>query len=327
MSNGQKQVVAPERPRWAERSRSSVEMEARLEKDLQRRQSMRRSAEQTLTMLNEEKQRLLGFNMAGEAWAGDGLTRLITNIGIAETKLSLFKEEEKKSQENLDAFRADVAARAPWRAQMQDNIAELVGALVRMDRENQPLVDQVYKKLKARQEVCALIRSSAAKIELSYDFEAGIPASFIESLHFDMAAASQAWKALFLGESDALKAYVVCDDSLEPQPTLARKAVYSFGETVLLSEDEARELVRDDRPIPGRPRWDCLPPSLMMAEDFAVVRAEYRGPNALMKHYVRQRHAELTEKRRREFVPTFSGTAVRVPETSVREEKIGTWRE
>jgi hypothetical protein len=145
---------------------------------------------------------------------------------------------------------------------------------------------------------------------LQCDFEAGVPASLHEALSLDIVSASKAWNAEFLAQAENLKPYVVCDDDVELKETLARKAVYHFGETVFVLEEEARELLRDDRPQGSGFGWECLPPTLMTAEAFAAVQAEAGPMGKLMKYVLRKKHEKLQQKRREAYLLERRGTPV-----------------
>jgi hypothetical protein len=263
-----------------------------------------------LESATEEKERMLRLSIGGEAWAGDALAKTLLKMDNARRLVEVYTEEAEKAQANLDGFCASVAAGAAYRAQTQEKLAELAVALVGIAAESQALLDELYKILKLRQELASLMQRLASTIELRCDSEAGIPASFVESLSFDLLSASAAWKAVFLGESEKLTAYVVVDKEFEVAETLAQSGVLSFGETVYLPEEEARELLRNDRPAPGGFGWACLPPTLMTVEAFAAAKAEAGPMGSMMQYFLQQKHGELEQKRREAYLLERRGTPV-----------------
>jgi hypothetical protein len=222
-------------------------------------------------------------------------------------------EEEEKAQKHLDDFRAAKAEAAPERLRIQGNLAEMASALVGIDAENQLLLEKLYKALQARQELTAAMQRQASAIALPYDFEAGIPGSFIQSLSFDMVAASKAWKARFLCECENLTAYIVVAEEFEAPESLGQSAVAFFGQTVFLSEGEAREFLRDDRPVPGVGGafgWQCLPPTLVTLDAFTAAAAAAKAVGFHVRYYLKGEFEKLEQKRREAFIAERRGTPV-----------------
>lgn len=295
---------------WAPRSRKSILEEEALQKELARCNSLKRRTEDNLAGFAKEKERALRLMKDGESWADAFLRQTLHNIEDEERKLAAFKEIAAKAESNLEKFRADVVAYAPERARIQNNLTALAAARLGVDFELEKLLREALEMLKVREQTTDLMRKQAAAIELAYSFEAGVPASLREALSLEIVSASKVWNAEFLGENENLKPYVVCDENFQPKETLARKAIYHFGETVFLLEDEAGEFLRNDRPQAGGRGWECLPPTLMTAEAFAAAQAEsgVRGP--ILSYFLRQKHDELEQKRRAAYIEERRGTPV-----------------
>jgi hypothetical protein len=302
-------LEAPQRA-WAPRSRKSIREEEALQKECARCEALKRRAEGNLAALTEEKARALRLIKDGENWAEALLSKTLTNIGDEQRKLASFEEIAAKAQSNLDGFRADVVARAAGRASTQDNLVALAAARLEVDYALEKLLREALEMLKVREQTTRLMREQAAAIELTCSFEAGVPASLHEALSLEIVSVSKAWNARFLGEEENLKPYVVVDPTFEPEETLARKAIYHFGETVFLLEDEAREFLRDDRPQPGGHGWECLPPTLMTVEAFAAAQAESKLPGSMLSYFLREKHNELEQKRRAGYIEERRGTPV-----------------
>jgi hypothetical protein len=295
---------------WSTRSRKSIFEEQALEKELARCNALKRRAENALAALGVEKARALESVKAGESWADKFLSDTLSKIDDQERQLASFKEITANAESDLEQFRAGIAAYAPDRARIQEGLAALAAARFELDHKLENALRAALELLRTRDDLVALMQQQAAAIELRCSFEAGVPGFLREALSLDVVAHSKAWNAEFLGEQESLRAYVVCDDSFEPRETLARKAVYTFGETVFLLESEASEFLRNDRPKPGGHGWECLPPSLMTAEAFAAAQAGARVPGALFKFVLLQKHSELEQKRREAFLIERRGTPV-----------------
>jgi hypothetical protein len=295
---------------WASRSSKSIRQEEALQKELARCNALKRRAEGTLSGLTEDKARALRLIKEGESWADAFLSKTLGNIENEQRKLATFEEIAAKAQSNLDNFRAGVAAYAPERARVQNNLATFAACRLEIDYELEKLLRQALRMLQVREETIACMRKEAAAIELESSFEAGVPASLHEALSLEIVCASKAWNAEFCGENENLRPYVVCDENFEPKETLARKALYHFGETIFLLEDEAREFLRDDRSKAGGFEWETLPASLMTPEAFAAARAECKLPGGLLSYFLRQKHDELQQKRREACLLERRGTPV-----------------
>lgn len=306
-------TLEPEVPRraWAPRSRKDIATEQALEKELQRCDALKRRSEDTLARLNEEKAQALRMLKNGEGWADALLRDTLRKIDDEERKLAVFKEAAEKAQSDLDGFRTWLEDSAPQRLQTQDSLAALAGARLEIDHELERLLREALAMLQVRQETIEFMRQQARSIALVCSFEAGVPASLHAALSLEIVSASRAWNARFLGEKENLKPYVVCDKNFEPtEETLARKAIYHFGETVYLLEEEAAELLRNDRPQPNGPDWACLPPTLMTAEAFAAAQAESGRTGPILKYFLQQKHSELEQKRREAYLLERRGTPV-----------------
>jgi len=295
---------------WAARSRKDIRTEQFLQKELERCNALKRHAEGTLAGLAEGKKRALKLMKDGEGWADALLRDTLGKIENEKLKLEAFKEIAEKAQSNLDGFRAGMAAYAPYRTRTQNGLADLAGARLEVDHELERLLREALVMLQVREQTIACMRREAAAIGLNCSFEAGVPASLHEALSLEIVSASKAWNARFLGEEEHLKPYVVVCNDFEPEETLARKASYSFGETVYLLEEEAAEFLRDDRPQPNGRGWDTLPPDLMTVEAFAAVQGESGRKGPLLKYVLQQKHSELEQKRREAYLLERRGTPV-----------------
>lgn len=305
-----KVTAEPEAPQrtFTARSRKSIQTEQRLEKELARRNGLKRLVEDAIDTLGRDKKRLLKLVMDGEAWADKALSDTLGKIDAEKRKLTLFTEEASEAQANLDNFRAGIEAYAPERARRQGYLADLAGARLKVDCELEGLLRKALTMLEVREQVVSLMREQAAAIDLTCSFEAGVPASLHAALSLGIMSGSVAWNARFLGEEKHLTPYIVSAESFEPEETLTRKAVYSFGETVYLLEEEAAEFLRSDRPRPGGRDWECLPPTLMTAEAFAAAQAESGRTGPILRYVLQQRHGELEQKRREAYLLARRGT-------------------
>lgn len=300
-----KEAESPLPRKWPARSRKSIRREEELQKEVARCRALRSRVVNSLAQLDEEKARNLALIKQGESWAESPLSKALQNAENENRKLALFTAELEKAQSSLDKFRAHVEADAPRRARVQGEIADLAGARLELDS----LIDEALVKLRElltqRTSLTDMMRERAQSIELECDLEGGVPPSLYDAAALQIMPASAEWNAIFLGNSEKLKAYVVVIDDFTPGETLARQPIYKFGETVYMSEAEARpllSLVRRD-PTEGR-GWGCLPPTLMELEAFEAEKVESGG---FIKYHLRQKHEQRQEARRKAYVAQQNG--------------------
>jgi hypothetical protein len=100
------------------------------------------------------------------------------------------------------------------------------------------------------------------------------------SLPADLAQQSETWHGSFLGEPKDAKPYIVRVEHLAVLETLAHSGIYHFGETVLLTGEEADDVLCEDYAAGTHEApWRCEPPKVMTAEAYqaAVVEAQRKG--------------------------------------------------
>ena len=279
------------------RSRKSIRTEQALVKELARRNALKGRVRDSLDTLEREKKMLLKLITDGDAWADNALSDTLSKIDTEERKLTVFTEEAIEAQADLDNFRASIEACVLERSRVQGNLADLAVARLELDGEIERLLRAALAILEVRGQIVNLMREQAAAIELPGSFEAGVPASLHEALSLEIVSASSAWNSQFLGEEKHLKPYIVSGESFEPEiETLSRKAVYSFGETVYLLEEEASAFLRNDRPQPGR-GGETFAPTLMTAEAFTAAAAEAGTSGPMLRYYLQKKHSELEQLR------------------------------
>jgi hypothetical protein len=152
------------------------------------------------------------------------------------------------------------------------------------------------------------------KIELEYGWDANRYAALLESLPRNIAAVGQCWLGRFFGHRRGMKPYVVCDDYLSVGENLSHSGLYVFGETVYLGNEEAAELLREDRYRPEHTAFGTerklLPPSIMAAAEFEKLKAETTEKGRDLSTLLMLRHQGRIAQSQQRYKP---GPAILVP--------------
>jgi hypothetical protein len=143
----------------------------------------------------------------------------------------------------------------------------------------------------------------ANTIELARD---GLDAERLDgllvSLPAEVYSASERWADWCLGREKDAKTYVVTDDFLAIPETLASAGVYRFGDRVELSADQARDLLREDRPNRSADfPWRCLTPSIIPVEEFEAIAAEAKEKEESIEDEFAARDFARDAKRKEEY--------------------------
>lgn len=291
--------------KWSPRSSSSLATERGLQEELQRCQDLRRNQAVALADLEKEQRRAVGLVKSGVGFGGEVLSEALRKIEDARRKLAVFTDLVSQAEAALDEFRRVTVEEAPERLRQQNELANEVEATLELD--------EVIER--ARQGMCALLEARATRkarmealadsIELRCNLGGGVSDSLLATLSEPILPASKAWAADLLGRDEGLKPYIVVDKQLALPETLARSAPLFFGQTVHLSDEEARELLREDRAKPESERrypWEIIPPSIMTPEAFAQAEAEAPDKRLVFvllqqRHEARQRMAAEAYRR------------------------------
>jgi hypothetical protein len=208
----------------------------------------------------------------------DSLAMTLREIEDQTRMLRVYKEERAVLQARLDDLVTVTPEELQVRQPQQQALAQLVASRLEKDRQADKAVEALRGILQERAELSAQMNTLAAVLDFTID--PNIDA--LDTRRFDalraalpteLAASSERWAGWFMGTS-GLKPYIVRDERLVVPETLASHGVYFFGETIELTDDQARELLREDRPAPKPDAaWRCAPPSIMTVEAYEAAAA------------------------------------------------------
>lgn len=250
---------------WSTRSRHSFEEQHTLQQEIAHLDLSVRNVEKNISELEKMKARKL--KMRNRPFFADTLRELEDENRV----LAAYKKQRAEFQSASDKL-GQVDARAlKARQEQQARFAALISERLERDRKAEILLQNLQAVLAERAEVTAKMAECAAALDLTIDSDADT----VDTRRFDelrsalpaeLAVSSERWAGWFTGTS-GLKPYIVRDARLVVRETLKSAGVYYFGETVELTDEEARELLREDRPAPlNDAPWRCAPPSIMTIE-------------------------------------------------------------
>jgi hypothetical protein len=239
------------------------------------------STERKVLELEKDKARTLGRISAGAVNQGY-LSSVLEDLEDNRRKLTAYREQ-RALVENKIAQLAPNPRALGARAKEQHRLAQLVAERSEKDKQVNDALASLRQALQDRMGLTATMKESAAALDLPSDgdsLDAGRFDELFASLPEDLLARSQCWAAWFLGKEEHVKPYIVRDRLLAIPETLASHGVHHFGDRIILPEERARELMREDRPAPIQPApWRCAPPSIMTVEAYeaAVSSAGKKG--------------------------------------------------
>jgi hypothetical protein len=230
-----------------------------------------------------------------------GLDIAIEKRAARRGRLEVFKEQRDRKEQALQASLPTQEETSARQAHQQE-FARIAAERLECDRAADGLIEELRSVLTKRAELSKSMGSFVHLLDLELDADGLDTARFqscLSSLTVETLARSRRWYDWFFGIPDGTNSYVVLDKSLEIPETFARNGLYSRGDVVQLPEWEARELLRDDRPVPGK-RKETLPPSIAPLESYRQAEAEAkrlgRDVDSILFVDWYKRQAELREQ-------------------------------
>jgi len=260
-------------------------------------------AEQSIPGLEGDVVRLTKQVMsAGGAAQGKVLDEKNAELVATRGRIVAFRAEHAQIQAEIQALIPN-EKQTQERSARQQEFAELADERLKCDRQIDELIEGLRRLVKERGELSLRLRTSAGSFDLSVNNEAlDIPRleKICEMLPESISKESQRWYENFFGNSKSLRPYVVCAESLILHETFSDPGVYHFGETVRLTDEGAKELLRTDRRDPkSNFPFVCLPPTVMTPEDFQAMVEEgnrISAPSSTMLIIVTQRRQETARQ-------------------------------
>ena len=263
------------------RSQRSLLEEDRLRGEIRAIDDLIGSTERKVLELEKGKARTLGRIPAGAVNQGY-LSSVLEDLEDNRRKLTAYREQ-RALVENKIAQLAPSPRALGTRAKEQHRLAQLTAERSGKDKQVNDALASLHQALQERAGLTARMKEPATALDLASDGDSLDAERFDEllaSLPEDLLARSQCWAARFLGKEEHVKPYIVRDRLLAIPETLASHGVHRFGDRIMLPEQQAQELMREDRAAPtDEAPWRCAPPSIMTVEAYeaAVSSAEKTG--------------------------------------------------
>lgn len=260
--------------KFSARSQESVLREKELRGDLDYLESVIRGHEKNIAKLEEEKSRTTkGLSSLKSSIPALSLNALVRELVIQREVLASHQAERTRLLAEIEELKPG-ASQLQARTEQQELLTNLVSERLEKDRQADKLLATLRGVLQERAKLTGRIGEACSAIEFAADLDKSRFEELLGSLPVDLAGAGESWANRFFGRQNDAKQYVVRDEWLVIQESLANHGCYRFGETIELTEEQARELLRVDRPAP-RPAepWRCAPQSVMTVEAFEAVTA------------------------------------------------------
>lgn len=211
----------------------------------------------------------------GQGNAPKSLDSVVTELAKARIVLDAFKQERADTLAAIEKL-ALTPAQVQARIGQQLQFATFARKRLEKARKVDGLLKELRDSLREQIDLGADMSKCAVLLELDLpNLDTSRFEDLLASLPEEMSSMSERWCAAILGKRKDVRPYIVTCDHLEIDETLADHGIYEFGETILLGEEEARELLREDRPVPGRRfPWECLPARVMTVEAYEAAIAE-----------------------------------------------------
>lgn len=267
---------------WSARSQPSYLEEQRLRKQLSNCGSGIAASERKVKELERVKEKQLNRKFGQqEDFSIQGLSLTVEELEGERRCLSAFQEHRASLEAQIAELVNLDPARLEARTEQQSRFVAMATERLALDRKIDGAVAALRAMLQERAKLTGRMAEACSPIELDFnDSETGRFEALAAALPDSLAEGSETWTARQLGQSRRTKPYIVRDDCLVVPETLAHSGVYFFGETIPLTDAEAAELLRVDRPdaTVWEP-WRRITPSVstLEAHEAATAEAEKRG--------------------------------------------------
>ena len=213
------------------------------------------------------------------------------------------------------------------RREQQQRLSDVSSERLESDREACRLIGQLRRILLARGEMTDRMRELAGALDLTvasgeldeFRFERlsetlaeSLAETLANALPSDHSSECELWHGWFTGQRPAATAYVVRDEHLTVRETLADHGVYALGDPIVLSEDEARELLREDRPaLEDGAAWRVVPPSIMTVSAYEEAAQTARDEGLTLREVLLRQNIDRELRAREAFLAAEEAAGAR----------------
>lgn len=275
-----------EQTKWSERSQRSLVRENELRVKLNEVEALLSYEKQNVLALEAQKAAYLARSLKGRH--NPEFTRLLAGVKqeLKNSGDAIELHEEQKTMLASELGKLSLnPAQTKARAEQQGNLFTLATRRLQKDREIDAALVKLREVLQERAALTGDMSNAAEAADVTMTNYRGQALDVLDAARFgrlaaslplgDFSSASELWLAGFVGERTDLKSYIVRDRQLAITEGLAHSGIYNRGEKINLTDEQAQELLREDRPAKrtnSRP-WSCLPPSIMTLEAYETLMA------------------------------------------------------
>jgi len=205
----------------------------------------------------------------------------------------------------------------------QEQFAGILNKRLAKDRQTDQLLKELREALRERNGLTAAMAEPAAALELSLPDDGLDTRRFeklLDSLPEETLSQSEKWCGHFLGKQKSAQPFVVRVENLLVGETLFDNGLYHFGETILLTEEEARDLLCADY-FAGTHEapWRCQRPRVMTVEDYEAAAKTAREKGLSIQETMFWMDAERDAQDRKWFNNNGARRTMHRPPDSLQE--------
>jgi hypothetical protein len=231
------------------------------------------------------------------------LGQTIAEIGTTRAIIEAYKGHRAETQLQIEK-RSPTPGQVQARLAAQQEFAKHAQGRFQLDSRIDQLFAQFRSIVSERADLTDKMAKCAELLDLTF-LDDGLDARLNERLALlaeKVSVPSRTWCDSFLGRQRDCTPYVVIDESLTLRETLLDHGIYSFGEKVFLTAKEAREHLRNDRPVKNRRYpWECQRPSVMTIEAYQKAVAAAKETGTSVAEILNRMGNEFEEEARKEF--------------------------
>ncbi len=230
---------------FSARSQASYRREAILRGQLFNIKSRVSRCQRTIGEAQEEIGRLTRNAISGESWAAELIPKSRAMIRAQEEQIAIFEPERVRVQAELNALINPSSAEATARAENQLALAQLALERLECDRALADVIRGAKGLLEKREEMTSKVWGLARKLDLMLDpggIDKDVVAELENVLRYDLAGQSESWVSWLLGDGPKTEHYIVRDETLFLEETLANAGAYKRGDQIDLDERTLAEI-------------------------------------------------------------------------------------
>jgi len=237
--------------KWSRRSQESMVRQWDLEHDLRNCETLIEYCEKRMAELERHKEASLMRRIAGRGGNLVPLGPILTELEETKAELGAYRGQRVLIQREIEGLVNPTPAQTAARTEGQNFLARILSDRFDVDLQIDTALKDLRQLLEQRAGLSAKVIEGARAVNLTiggggldnWRFDV-----LLDSLPTDLAARSERFVKWFLGEAQATKTYIVRDEIFTLSETLASPHVYHSGDHVELTDEQAAQLLSEERP-------------------------------------------------------------------------------